>query len=119
MLVLRMSPLTTGSSIARRSSSWLESGDVGVAEDLRPATSGSWTGEGVVVLEHMVTGVEGGDKDVTSTFCLALRADDVMLARRCWNDPGGGRDNERGFNVRMAAMPPGVDSPMEENAAGE
>lgn len=114
MLVLLTSPLP----FATRSlcSSLQVSGEKDGAGNLR-ATSTSLLGDGVEVLD--VAGVVGGDEGVTSALSLTLMADDVMLAKRCWNDPGGGSGSERGPRVRFIARPPGDERPSEVKVEGE
>ena len=66
-------------------------------------------------------GAEGGSGDGRSTkVSRALAADDVMLASRCWKDPGGGTGMERGVRFRSPTPSPpmGCDAPI-PSASGE
>lgn len=98
------------------SSSWHRSGESCAADGLR-MPSISLLGDGVVVIEDDVTGVVGGESDVTSAVSLAFSADEVMLARRCWKDPGGARGSDMGATPRIAVRPVGGDIPSDEKAA--
>lgn len=80
--------------------------------------SASLLGDGVVFLLPDSPDFNGGDEDVTSDS-RAFRADEVMLARRCWKDPGGGRGSERGISARFACRLPGPGSPRDEKVVGE
>lgn len=132
---VKATPLFSSTVVGEATTSTSGDTDVGglrIGSPGRLGGNSTLLGDGEDVLELDVTGVDGGEDatilllmllsaPVTVVCSRAFRADDVILARRCWKEPGGGSGRDRGPRALIALTfrPPGDVRPSELKAAAE